>query len=92
MSDLNPYEEGLALDLAKAQARIKKLEADRKKTYEALLKVTRIHDEVEARVAELEARSKEAVETLRVGFKSCDQTKQAVAIFLAIAQLEGHGE
>jgi hypothetical protein len=27
MSDLNPYEEGLAIDLAKAQARIKELEA-----------------------------------------------------------------
>jgi hypothetical protein len=27
MSDLNPYEEGLAVDLAKAQARIKELEA-----------------------------------------------------------------
>lgn len=27
MSDLNPYEEGLAVDLAKAQARIEELEA-----------------------------------------------------------------
>lgn len=27
MSDLNPYEEGLAIDLAKAQASIKALEA-----------------------------------------------------------------
>jgi len=26
MSDLNPYEEGLAVDLAKAEARIKELE------------------------------------------------------------------
>ena len=31
--------------------RIEKLEADRKKTYEALLKVTRIHEEVEAKLA-----------------------------------------
>ena len=27
MSDLNPYEEGLAIDLAKAEARIEELEA-----------------------------------------------------------------
>ena len=27
MSDLNPYEEGLAVDLAKAEARIEELEA-----------------------------------------------------------------
>jgi len=47
---------------------------------------------LQARVAKLEARSKEAVETLRVGFKSCDPTKQAAAIILVIAQLEGHGE
>lgn len=32
--------------------RIEKLEADRRKTYEALLKVTRIHDEVEAKLAQ----------------------------------------
>jgi hypothetical protein len=44
------------------------------------------------RVKLLETRNKEAVETLRVGFKSCDQTKTAAAIILAIAQLEGHGE
>ena len=31
--------------------RIEKLEADRKKTYEALLKVTRIYEEVEAKLA-----------------------------------------
>jgi hypothetical protein len=29
MSDLNPYEEGLAVDLAAAQARIEELEAQR---------------------------------------------------------------
>ena len=42
--------------------------------------------------AALQARTKEAVETLRKGFKSCDPTKTAAAIILAIAQLEGHGE
>ena len=44
------------------------------------------------RVKLLETRTKEAVETLRKGFKSCDPTKTAAAIILAIAQLEGHGE
>jgi hypothetical protein len=34
-----------------AADRIEELEADRRKTYEALLKVTRIHDEVEAKLA-----------------------------------------
>jgi hypothetical protein len=43
-------------------------------------------------ILELRTRSKEAVETLRKGFKSCDPTKTAAAIILAIAQLEGHGE
>lgn len=40
----------------------------------------------------LETRTKEAVETLRKGFKSGDPTTTAAAIILAIAQLEGHGE
>jgi hypothetical protein len=58
MSDLNPYEEGLANDLAKAQARIEELEKrvafveeERRKTFQALLKVTKIHDDVEAKLA-----------------------------------------
>jgi hypothetical protein len=34
MSDLNPYEEGLAIDLAKAQASIKALEAKLAKAVE----------------------------------------------------------
>lgn len=44
------------------------------------------------RIKLLETRTKEAVKTLRKGFKSCDPTKTAAAIILAIAQLEGHGE
>jgi hypothetical protein len=49
-------------------------------------------DERLDRIELLETRTKEAVETLRKGFKSCDPTKTAAAIILAIAQLEGHGE
>jgi hypothetical protein len=56
----------------------------------ALMSLAR--DEEKARVKLLETRKKEAVETLRKGFKSCDPTKTAAAIILAIAQLEGHGE
>lgn len=44
------------------------------------------------REAVLEGRIKEAVQTLRKGFKAGDPTLTAAAIILAIAQLEGHGE
>ena len=37
MSDLNPYEEGLAIDLAKAHARIEELEAELARESDALL-------------------------------------------------------
>jgi hypothetical protein len=37
MSDLNPYEEGLAKDLAKAEARIEELEAKLEKVKAAFL-------------------------------------------------------
>jgi hypothetical protein len=51
------------------------------------------HDPLaDPRVKLLETRTKEAVETLRKGFKSGDPTTTAAAIILAIAQLEGHGE
>ena len=39
MSDLNPYEEGLAIDLAKAQASIKALEAKLAQAVLALRKI-----------------------------------------------------
>lgn len=51
-------------DADEAEAYAEEVEADRKKTYEALLKVTRIHDEVEAKLAECEARLGKAVEAL----------------------------
>ena len=51
-------------DAEEAEAYVGELEADRKKTYEALLKVTRIYDEVEAKLAECEARLGKAVEAL----------------------------
>ena len=41
-------------DAKEAEAYAEELEADRKKTYEALLKVSRIHGEVEAKLARAE--------------------------------------
>jgi acetyl-CoA carboxylase beta subunit len=42
----------MAGKLDSAEIRIKELEAGRKKAYESLLKVTRIHDEVEAKAVD----------------------------------------
>jgi chromosome segregation ATPase len=95
MSDLNPYEEGLAIDLAKAQASIEALteqleaaradakeaeayaeelekrvafvEEERRKTFQALLKVTKIHDEVEAKLATCEKYRDAYAECDRIG-------------------------
>ena len=73
MSDLNPYEEGLARDLAKAQARIEDLENERNRYARALHCVMRLHDvtipmqtanakglnEYKARIKELKGRNDE---------------------------------
>ena len=48
-----------------AADRIEELEADRKKTYEAMLKVTSIHDEAEAKLAK-------AVEALELALELAD--------------------
>jgi len=58
MSDLNPYEEGLAVDLAKAQARIEELEqerdaaVERAKEFSQYLAIETLHAETaEAKLA-----------------------------------------
>lgn len=52
-------------DAKEAEAYAEELEADRKKTYEALLKVSRIHGEVEAKLA--------ACEKYRDAYAECDR-------------------
>ena len=52
-------------DAKEAEAYAEELEADRKKTYEALLKVSRIHGEVEAKLAK-------AVEALDMLVRDCE--------------------
>lgn len=52
-------------DAKEAEAYAEEVEADRKKTYEALLKVSRIHGEVEAKLAK-------AVEALEDIVKDCE--------------------
>jgi len=47
-------------------ARIKDLEAQRKKTYEALLKVTRLHDEAEAKLAKAVEVAEKSIKWLRL--------------------------
>ena len=61
MSDLNPYEEGLANDLAKAQARIEELEADLRKM--ALDYLAAQGQAADAYQAQLEAEAKLAALT-----------------------------
>lgn len=51
-------------DAKEAEAYAEELERDRRKTYEALLLVSRLHSEVEGKLAECEARLGKAVEAL----------------------------
>jgi hypothetical protein len=61
-------------DAEEAEAYAEEVEADRKKTYEALLKVSRIHGEVEAKLAK-------AVEALReiAGECGCSTARATLA-------------
>ena len=54
-------------DAKEAEAYAEELEADRKKTYEALLKVSRIHGEVEAKLATCEKYRDAYAECDRIG-------------------------
>ena len=49
MSDLNPYEEGLAIDLATAQARIEELEA-KLQSVKSFLGMYHLHSDADCRV------------------------------------------
>ena len=86
-------------EIAALQARVAELEAERDEADDLANAAFADGASNNIRLAEaahrielLETRTKEAVETLRKGFKSGDPTKTAAAIILAIAQLEGHGE
>jgi predicted nucleic acid-binding Zn-ribbon protein len=65
-------------DAKEAEDYAKEVEADRKKTYEALLKVSRIHGEAEAKLAK-------AVEALEAGV-ICTTKHGGAAEFLRIAR------
>jgi hypothetical protein len=85
MSDLNSYEEGLAVDLARAQARIKELEADLRKM--ALDYLAAEGQAAEAYQAQLAAEHKltKAVKALEAGIV-CTTKHGGAAEFLRIAR------
>ena len=68
---------------------IEELEADRRKTYEALLKVTRIHDELEAKLEKAVDALDEAVYLLRPDEKDMMRQAGVYRIVTALAELKG---
>jgi len=68
---------------------IEELEADRRKTYEALLKVTRIHDELEAKLEKAVDALDEAVYLLRPDEKDMMRQAGVYRIVTTLAELKG---
>ena len=64
MSDLNPYEESLAIDLAKANNRIEELIAERDEAWKRAGHAEKMWGELEVKLSESEALLAKAVEAL----------------------------
>jgi hypothetical protein len=69
-------------DAKEAEAYAEEVEADRKKTYEALLKVSRIHGEVEAKLATCERHRDAYAEMDRIGTQAVRDLEAKLAIMM----------
>jgi chromosome segregation ATPase len=69
-------------DAKEAEAYAEELEADRKKTYEALLKVSRIHGEVEAKLATCEKYRDAYAEMDRIGTQAVRDLEAELALMM----------
>jgi hypothetical protein len=74
-------------DAKEAEAYAEEVEADRKKTYEALLKVSRIHGEVEAKLATCERHRDAYAECDRIGTQAVRDLEAKLAKALVINSL-----